>query len=264
MFALQFVVKTNNASYLFVSVNSFLAEQPHLNILVNNAEVFMADRHTLTADGHELHWGRNHLAPFLLTNLLLDAMRASPESTRIINVSSSLHGWADWRRSAAGRRRTVAQLTAADLRPFAAAAASASRPYGRLEAYAQSKLATNLFTRQLAERLRGEKTTVNAVHPGFVRSPAMRRCMGPLGYWLVWYFLKSEHSGAQTTLCVALDPRFKTDSGRYLSDCQVVEDGRLSEASRDAELAAWLWQQSERLVELDSAVGAVRTEGAQC
>lgn len=252
MFHIYFIV------IIFI-VHSFIAEQPHLNILVNNAEVFMVERHRHTADGHELHWGRNHLAPFLLTNLLLDAMRASPESTRIINVSSSLHGWADWRRSAAGHSRTVAQLSAADLR----FSATSSRPYGRLEAYAQSKLATNLFTRHLAKRLRGEKTTVNAVHPGFVRSPAMRRCMGSLGYWLVWYFLKSEHSGAQSTLCVALDPRYKTDSGRYLSDCQVVEDERLSEASRDAELATWLWQQSERLVGLNSADESVRTESAQ-
>lgn len=215
----------------------------------------MADPQTHTADGHELHLGVNHLAPFLLTNLLLDTMRSSPESTRIINVSSSLHGWADWRRTA---RKPAAKLAASDL-----LFTTGTRPYTRLEAYAQSKLATNLFTRHLATRLLGEKTTVNAVHPGFVRSEAMRRCMGAVGYWLVWYFLKTEHSGAQTTLCVALDPRFKTDSGRYLSDCQVVDDGRLSEASRDAELATWLWQESERLVELDEAV-ALRTESTQC
>lgn len=158
-------------------------------------------------------------------------MHASPESTRIINVSSSLHGWAEMPRSDLQFRH--------------------GRPYSRFGAYAQSKLANMLFTRQLAQRLRGhnKSTTVTAIHPGFVRCAAMRRSMG-LGYWLVWFFLKTERSGAQTTLCAALDPLFKTETGRYLSDCMIVEDGRQSEDSRNDELAEWLWTESERLTGL--------------
>lgn len=223
-----------------IPAHRFQSEQSHLNILINNGEVFLADGPAQSsADGHELHLAYNHLAPFLLTNLLLGTLHAAPESTRIVNVTSSLHGWADM-------QRADLQFRNGDGR----------RPYSRLAAYAQSKLANMLFTRQLALRLRrrvdgaNKMTTVTAVHPGFVRSAAMRRCMGAVGYWLVWFFLKTEHSGAQTTLCAALEPRFKHETGGYLSDCAVVEDGRRSEASRDDELAKWLWEESERLTGL--------------
>lgn len=212
------------------SSSSFLAEQNHLNILVNNAEVLLSERNE-TADGHELHLGVNHLGPFLLTNLLLDTIRATPESTRIINVSNSLHGWADINRD--------------DLQ-----FSQGLRPYSRMAAYGQSKLANVLFTRQLAVMLRDEKTTVNVVHPGFVRSAAMRQLLGNIGYWALWFFLKTERSGAQTTLCVALDPCFKIESGKYLSECAVMAETRMSAASRDDELADWLWRESERLTGL--------------
>lgn len=122
----------------------------HLHILVNNAGV-MAIPKAVTKDGFEMQIGTNHMGHFLLTNLLLDVLKQSSPS-RIINVSSLFHWY--------GR------INKEDL--------NSEKSYWRWIAYGQSKLANILFTRELSKRLEGTGVTVNAVHPGAVRTGLTR------------------------------------------------------------------------------------------
>lgn len=113
-----------------------------LDVLINNAGV-MAISKTFTTDGFEMHMGVNHLGHFLLTDLLVDLLKSSAPS-RIINVSSALHG-----------------IGTISKRNF-----FGEKFYNRWLAYANSKLANILFTRELAKRLKNSNVTVNALHPG--------------------------------------------------------------------------------------------------
>ena len=123
-----------------------LEEEPRLDILINNAGV-MACPYTKTEDGFEMQFGVNHLAHFLLTNLLLDRLKEAP-SARIVNVSS--------------RGYTFGKMNFNDLE-----SEQSYKPWG---AYGQSKLANILFTHALAKRLEGTSVTTNALHPGMVRT----------------------------------------------------------------------------------------------
>ena len=123
-----------------------LEEEPRLDILINNAGV-MACPYTKTEDGFEMQFGVNHLAHFLLTNLLLDRLKEAP-SARIVNVSS--------------RGYTFGKINFKDL-----GSEQSYKPWG---AYGQSKLANILFTCALAKRLEGTSVTTNVLHPGMVRT----------------------------------------------------------------------------------------------
>lgn len=116
--------------------------ESQLHILVNNAGV-MACPKSFTKDGFEMHLGTNHLGHFLLTNLLLDILKASAPS-RVVVVSSLFH--------------IVGKIRKNDL--------NGERFYFRWFAYASSKLANILFTRELTRRLEGTRVTVNCLHPG--------------------------------------------------------------------------------------------------
>lgn len=122
----------------------FKKERKELHILINNAGVMRCPK-MLTKDGIELQLGTNHMAHFLLTNLLLDLLKQSAPS-RIVNVSSLAH--------------TRGQIRVADL--------NSEQSYDSGDAYSQSKLANVLFTRELAKRLAGTAVTVNSLHPGIV------------------------------------------------------------------------------------------------
>lgn len=185
----------------------------------------MEDSYARTKDGHELHIGVNHLGHFLLTNLLLDAIRSARQS-RIVTLTSLTHRWAS--------------LDKSDLMSSNSSATS------KLQAYNQSKLANILFTRQLAAILSGSGITANSVDPGFVWSPAVHRLLGHF-IWFVAFFLKTSKSGAQTTIAAALDPCFHEISGRYLSDCVISNE---SDAAQDDDDAKWLWRTSEKLTDL--------------
>lgn len=113
---------------------------------MNNAGVMRCPK-MLTKDGIELQLGTNHLAHFLLTNLLLDLLKQSSPS-RIVNVSSLAH--------------TRGEIKVADL--------NSEQSYDSGKAYSQSKLANVLFTRELARRLEGTHVTVNSLHPGIVHT----------------------------------------------------------------------------------------------
>jgi NAD(P)-dependent dehydrogenase (short-subunit alcohol dehydrogenase family) len=199
-----------------------------LDVLVNNAGT-IEPRPQMTADGLEKTMAVNYFAPFLLTTLLLDLLRAS-EPARIINVSSDAHrgGQIDWDhlqdvRGAMGFR-----------------------------AYSQSKLAQVLFTYELARRLDGTGVTVNALHPGLVatRFGTQYGVLGRIGVMLARPFLRDPTAGAATSIYLSSAPEVSNVSGRYFVDCTPVES---SPESYDRETATLLWEISLQLVGLGQA-----------
>lgn len=212
----------------------FIQEEKRLDILINNAGV-MAIPKCLTKDGFEMQIGVNHMGHFLLTNLLLDMLKASSPS-RIINLSSIAHQWGSMNKD--------------DL--------NSEKSYSKYKAYFQSKLANILFTKALAKRLEGTAVTVNAVHPGVVKTELGRylvqsyiqKVINPF----VYFFFKTPTSGAQTTLAVALDPELEKVTGKYFSDCKIKKEVA---AGRDDDLAEWLWKTSDEWTKLSASTSPV-------
>lgn len=196
----------------------FRARYGRLDLLVNNAAVLSRKRQ-VTTDGVELQLAVNHLAPFLLTNLLLDLLRRSAPA-RVVTVSSEAHR--------AGR------IDFGDLQ--------GARSYGRLRAYRQSKLANVLFTRELSRRLQGSGVTANAVHPGVIATGLL--FSGWRSARLVRPFLRRPEGGAREVGYLALSPEVAGVSGRYFVNRRPVEP---SERARDPEMAKQLWEASEAL-----------------
>ncbi|KAK9736887.1 short chain dehydrogenase [Popillia japonica] len=211
-------------------VSRFLKEQEKLHILINNAGV-MRTPNSKTKDGFEMQLGVNHLGHFYLTNLLLDKLKSSAPS-RIINVSSIAH--------------KRGEINKEDL--------NSDKKYNAGEAYAQSKLANLLFTRELSKKLDGTGVTVNAIHPGIVDTEIIRH-MSFFNSWLaailikpfVWPFIKAPKQGAQTTIFAALDPSLEKVTGKYFADYKEVET---SSAANDDFTARWLWAVSEKWTRL--------------
>ncbi|KAK2586743.1 hypothetical protein KPH14_011775 [Odynerus spinipes] len=162
-----------------------------------------------------------------------DVLKKSAPS-RIINVSSAAH--------------LKSKLKVQDL--------NSTEHYDPYEAYAQSKLANILFTRELAKRLEGTKITVNAVHPGIVDTEITRH-MKFFNSFLskiiikpfLWPFIKSPKQGAQTVLYAALDPSLDNVTGSYFSNNQLAE---ISDEAKDDKLARWLWLVSEKWTKLNA------------
>lgn len=199
--------------------------EPRLNILLNNAGVMMCP-YMKTTDGFEMQFGTNHLGHFLLTNLLLDKIKKSAPA-RIINVSSLAHTFTD-------------KINFDDI--------NSEKSYGRIPAYAQSKLANVLFSRELSKRLKGTGVTVNTVHPGSVITELAKYIPG---YSILWPLLiftsKTPKEGAQTSIFCAVDESLNNVTGKYFSDCAVKEE---SKAAQDDEAAKRLWEVSAQLVGL--------------
>jgi retinol dehydrogenase 14 len=200
--------------------------QPRLDVLVNNAGGYWATRHT-TVDGLELTFAVNHLAYFLLTNLLVDLLRASAPA-RVVNVTSGA--------------QAMGGIHLEDLQ--------FERRYRGQATYNQSKLANVLFTYELARRLEGSGVTVNCVHPGVVRTnfgladpgPAMR-LLSPL----VRPFMRTHEQGADTPVWLASSPDVEGVTGSYFARRRAR---RSSRRSYDRELAGRLWRVSEELTGL--------------
>jgi NAD(P)-dependent dehydrogenase (short-subunit alcohol dehydrogenase family) len=206
-----------------------LATFPSLDVLINNVGGYWNTRH-LTADGLEQTFALNHLAPFLLPDLLLDRLHESGPA-RVVTVASGAH--------AAGR------IDFDDLQ--------GERSYSGARAYSQSKLANVLFTYELADRLKGSDVTANVVHPGVVRTsfgaedPAgFQRLLSPL----MRLFMKSTTRGAATSIHVASAPELERVTGRYFAD---GKPRRSSKESHDGAAAARLWRVSAELVDLPAA-----------
>jgi NAD(P)-dependent dehydrogenase (short-subunit alcohol dehydrogenase family) len=206
--------------------DQFRRRHQQLHVLINNAGAYHADRR-LTEDGYEMTFGVNHLAHFLLTNLLLDMLRASAPS-RIINVSSGAH--------------MRATLDLDDLQ--------GETRYRGMAAYGRSKLANVLFTNELARRLAGTAVTANSLHPGVVKTGFGRNNGGAVGaifrlyHALAGPFVLSSEKGAETSVYLASSPDAATESGKYFVDKKAAASSSLA---NDPELAARLWQVSEEL-----------------
>ena len=200
-----------------------LARLPRLDALLNNAGGIFLSR-TRSVDGIEMTFALNHLAYYLLTNLLLERLRESAPA-RIINVSSSSH-------------RNAGKFRLADL-------PDADRS-GGYRAYGRSKLCNILFTRELARRLAGTGVTVNATHPGLVRTGIARNngLVGRAVNAFIGARGVSADKGAATPVYLATSPDVAGVSGRYFVNCR---EAAPADAAGDAELAAELWRLSASL-----------------
>lgn len=193
-----------------------------LHVLINNAGGINSTR-KVTPDGLETTFATNHLAPFLLTELLLDTLKASAPA-RIVNVSSVVHAYG--------------KIDFDDLQ--------GQTRYSGWRAYCQSKLAMNLFTYELANRLKDTNVTVNALHPGTIASNFGSGFDGFVR-WLTKMsapFMASVEKGAQTTLYLATSPQVEGVTGKYFANSQEKQSSSRShhEATR-----LRLWQVSTEL-----------------
>ena len=205
-----------------------LARHPAMQVLVNNVGGYFMQRR-LTADGYERTFALNHLSYFLLTRLLLDRL-TSGAPARIVNVASAAHFNGRMRFEDLGYRRGYRL---------------------GLAAYAQSKLANVLFTKELARRLSGTGVTANAVHPGLVRTGLSTKNtpwpVRPIAALVVASMAISEVEGARGPLWLASSPELDGVSGEYFNLKRRV---RSSAASNDHDAARRLWEVSEQLTGL--------------
>jgi retinol dehydrogenase 12 len=209
--------------------DEFLSRYNRLDVLVNNAGGFFYSREK-SPEGYEMTFALNHLNYFLLTNLLLDVLKKTAREkgeARIVNVSSGAsmgghinfddlqneHGYSGWR------------------------------------AYSQSKLATILFTKELARRLDGAPVTVNALHPGFVASNFGHNNGPVIGtiLKLSQFLAKKPAEGAETSVYLASSSEVAGKTGGYYAES---EPAKPPEAANDPATAAHLWEVSERLVKV--------------
>ena len=204
-----------------------LARCERIDVLVNNAGLVLSDRR-VTADGLEATFAINHLGPFLLTELLLERIKASAPS-RIVNVASTAHQ---------GARHG---LDFDDLQ--------STRAYRGMQVYSKSKLANIYFTTELARRLAGTGVTVNCLHPGTVATGYGRDgdASGFLafGVKLIKPFVLNAEQGARTSVYLASSPEVAGVTGKYFVKCRVRTPSR---AARDDAAARRLWERSEELV----------------
>ncbi|KAI8569823.1 hypothetical protein RHMOL_Rhmol02G0306400 [Rhododendron molle] len=226
------------------SVRSFVVQFESLNLplnlLINNAGKFTHE-HAISEDGVEMTFATNYLGHFLLTKLLLKKMietaNASGVQGRIVNVTSSIHGW-----FSGDLIRSLERIT------------TDRSIYDATRAYAISKLANVLHTKELAQILKETKAniTVNSVHPGIVRTRLTREREGlitDLVFLLASKLLKTIPQAAATTCYVATHPRLADVSGKYFADCNETSPSKLGLNRNEA---ARLWSASEIMVSGDT------------
>ena len=200
----------------------FKSRYERLDVLVNNAAAIFFSRQ-VSADGIEMNFAVNHLAYFLLTNLLLETLKSNAPA-RIVNVASNSHR---------GEHLDFDNL-------------ELERGYNPGRAYGRSKLANLYFTYELSRRLKGTGVTVNAMHPGFVRTN-----MAANNGWLVRFFLPLVHlnsltpeEGARTVVYLASSPDVESITGKYfVRERDVASDP----VSYDETIAKRLWDVSEEM-----------------
>ena len=203
-----------------------LAVYPRLDVLINNVGGFWSHRH-VTADGLERTFALNHLAPFLLTSLLLDRLIASAPA-RIVTVSSAA--------------QSIGTIAFDDL--------MGERKYSGQQAYNQSKLANVMFTYELARRLTGTGVTATALHPGMTNTSFSAedpsRVFAPL-VMVMRPFMKKPERGADTPVYLASSPAADGLTGQFFSN---RESKKSNKSSYDATTTARLWRVSSDLVGL--------------
>ncbi|KAL1333925.1 hypothetical protein HN51_062787 [Arachis hypogaea] len=214
--------------------SEFLALELPLNILINNAGIFSPNLE-FSEDKFEMTFATNYLGHFLLTKMLLEKLIDTAKKTgiegRIINVSSVIHSWVN-----RGCFRFNDIL--------------AGKNYNGTRAYAQSKLASILHVKEMARQLkaRNARVTINAVHPGIVKTGIIRAHKGLITdsiFFIASKLLKSKSQGAATTCYVALSSQAEGVSGKYFTDCNECNCSSL--ASNEFE-ARKLWNNTHALL----------------
>ena len=203
--------------------SDFLSDHSRLDVLFNNAGAINGKRY-LSQDEYELTFAVNHLAHFLLTDLILDALKRSSPS-RIITTSSAA--------------ANIGHMHFDDL--------MLERNYTAFKAYGQSKLANQLFTFELARRLHQTGVTANCLHPGMVRTGFAMNNSGTLkaGVALFRPFMISAKKAAETPIYLASSPEVQNVTGKYFQKKMVKEPPK---EATDLEAASRLWEISEKLV----------------
>src|SRR5256885_1865508 len=203
------------------AVREFENRYDHLDVLINNAAVFTRQR-TLTADGYETMFATNHLGPFLLTNLLLERLKAA-NSARILTITAP----------------STMKIAFEDLQ--------AEQKFSALYAFGASKAANLLFTYELARRLVGTTVTVNAFYPGIVKTPLMREAPAPLR-WLNTLFGQSPELVAQSVVYYASSPDVQAMTGLFFNKGRQPMDS--SPYTKDRAVQQQLWEASMALAPL--------------
>ncbi len=206
----------------FASIRAFAekanADLARIDVLVNNAGIF-PQKLAKTAEGFESQMGVNHFGSFLLTNLLLDKLKASAPA-RIVHLTSMLHA-----------------KGCIDFESF-----RGEKPYKASTAYNQSKLANLLFSNELARRIEGTGVTSNSVHPGGIATD-ITRDLPWIARKAVGFMFKGVEEGAKGPLMLASDPDLANANGRYWLE---TTEKTPSADARDPALAARLWEVSEQ------------------
>ena len=207
--------------------STLLDRYPKIHVLINNAGVWMTER-TINADGLETCFMVNHMAPFILSNLLLERLKENIPS-RIVNVNAGLYvfGKLDLEKT-----------------PF-------GHDFSRLKSYMNTKLCNILFTCELARRIEGSGVTVNALHPGVIRTN-LGIAPGILGAVLTATkrLFKSPEEGARAPVWLATAPELESISGKYFD---VKKETELTETAKNTELAEKLWRLSSKLAGMSAS-----------
>ncbi|MBV9418323.1 MAG: SDR family oxidoreductase [Alphaproteobacteria bacterium] len=201
------------------------AAEPKIDVLVNNAGAVFLSKQT-SADGLEMTFATNHMAYYVITNILLPNLQATP-GARIVSTASDAH--------------KSAKLDLEDLQ-------FAKRPFASFTAYGNSKLCNILFTRELAKRLGTGGPTANCLHPGFVgtrfgSNNATNVFLRVLQRTIMTFGINPEE-GAKTIIHLASSPDVATISGKYFYKCKLDEPTAAAQSDRDAER---LWTISREL-----------------
>jgi NAD(P)-dependent dehydrogenase (short-subunit alcohol dehydrogenase family) len=206
-------------------VDKFKRKYQNLNVLINNAGLMLKKR-SLSFDGFEMNFAVHLLAPFLLTNLLLDVLKRSAPS-RVINIASAAH--------------KRAKINFDDLE-------SKNKKYRLFKEYGISKLAEILFTYELSRRLEGTGVTANALHPGVVNTN-LGRDQSKFSQGFARAFFKSPEKGAITSIYLSSSPEVEGITGKYFVNKQPKPS---SEESYNEEYAKRLWKISADLTGLNA------------
>ena len=208
---------------------------PRIDVLINNVGAAFAKRE-YTVDGIERTFAINHLAPFLLTNLILDLIHQAPEG-RIVNLTAGIPGF------------LIADDFLENLQ--------GEKTYSQFSAYRLSKVGNMLFTYELARRLHGTGITVNCVHPGPVATQFTQKAGGFLSVMsrILRPIMKSPEAGARTPIYLATAPEVARITGGYFVNCK---QKRTAGITHDRAIAAKHWEISEGLTSLNSGTTAKR------
>jgi len=205
------------------AVAEFEKKHDRLHVLVNNAGIFSRERH-VTSEGVERVFATNYLSHFLLTELLLNTMKASAPA-RIVNVAT---------------KTTGLKIDMDDL--------MLEKSYSFMSSMGRTKLGLILFTMELAKRLEGTGVTVNAMHPGIVKTDLLAG-VPPFLAFLFRLMARSPERGAQTAVWLATSSDVEKTSGKLFADEKEVAIGG---QAKETGLAEKLWKRSEELVHAPS------------